>query len=246
MGFAGLAVFTEVINKAGEILVFDRIEAGRQCGREADIITDGAPHSTTYFEFTLEGASLDNVLRDLTKVDGVVGAVETRDRLLRPLGSTADRVVRQATCPVLVIRPGSAFPPARLLAPVDLSDIEWNAAITYTAAVLREIADRRSDVYLGHIGGDDFVLITDASEAEPVCEVIVKSFDHDVRTLYEPEVSSALEGITRDAVIRIAQDSGMPVVAKRITRDEVYIADRTRGLLPGSPRWAQVGASHSF
>ncbi len=28
--------------------------------------------------------------------------------------------------------------------------------------------------------------------------------------------------------------------------DEVYIADRTRGLLPGSPRWAQVGASHSF
>ena len=28
--------------------------------------------------------------------------------------------------------------------------------------------------------------------------------------------------------------------------DEVYIADRTRGLLPGTPRWAQVGASHSF
>src|SRR3970282_2635113 len=44
-------------------------------------------------------------------------------------------------------------------------------------------------------------------------------------TLYEPELTSALEGITRDAVIRIAQDYGMPVVAKRITRDEVYCAD---------------------
>lgn len=28
--------------------------------------------------------------------------------------------------------------------------------------------------------------------------------------------------------------------------DELYIADRTRGLLPGTPRWVQVGASHSF
>ncbi|HET9385231.1 MAG TPA: TonB-dependent receptor [Gemmatimonadales bacterium] len=28
--------------------------------------------------------------------------------------------------------------------------------------------------------------------------------------------------------------------------DEVYIADRTRGLLPGGPRWAQLGISHSF
>ena len=28
--------------------------------------------------------------------------------------------------------------------------------------------------------------------------------------------------------------------------DKVYIADRTRGLLPGSPRWVQLGASRSF
>jgi branched-chain amino acid aminotransferase len=44
-------------------------------------------------------------------------------------------------------------------------------------------------------------------------------------TLYEPELTSALEGITRDSVIRIAQDFGIPLVAKRITRDEVYCAD---------------------
>jgi len=43
--------------------------------------------------------------------------------------------------------------------------------------------------------------------------------------LYEPELTSALEGITRDAVIRIARDFDIPVVAKRVTRDEVYSAD---------------------
>ena len=43
--------------------------------------------------------------------------------------------------------------------------------------------------------------------------------------LYEPELTSSLEGITRDSVIRIAEDMGIPVVSKRITRDEVYVAD---------------------
>jgi universal stress protein E len=57
----------------------------------------------------------------------VMGAVEECIRLLRPLGSTTDRVVRQAACPVLVVRPDSAFPPARVLAPVDLSEASAGA-----------------------------------------------------------------------------------------------------------------------
>jgi branched-chain amino acid aminotransferase len=43
--------------------------------------------------------------------------------------------------------------------------------------------------------------------------------------LYTPELTSALEGITRDTVIRLAGEIGMKVTEKRITRDEVYIAD---------------------
>jgi branched-chain amino acid aminotransferase len=43
--------------------------------------------------------------------------------------------------------------------------------------------------------------------------------------LYEPELTSALIGITRDAVIQLARDVGLEVQAKRITRDDVYIAD---------------------
>ncbi|MDE2088513.1 MAG: branched-chain amino acid transaminase [Gammaproteobacteria bacterium] len=43
--------------------------------------------------------------------------------------------------------------------------------------------------------------------------------------LYTPDLTSALEGITRDTVITLAQEIGLTVREKRITRDEVYIAD---------------------
>ncbi|MBV8549097.1 MAG: branched-chain amino acid transaminase [Alphaproteobacteria bacterium] len=43
--------------------------------------------------------------------------------------------------------------------------------------------------------------------------------------IYTPEPSSALEGITRDTVIQLAQENGYQIKEKRITRDEVYIAD---------------------
>ena len=42
--------------------------------------------------------------------------------------------------------------------------------------------------------------------------------------LYTPELTSCLEGITRDTIIRFAKDIGLEVREKRITRDEVYIA----------------------
>lgn len=37
--------------------------------------------------------------------------------------------------------------------------------------------------------------------------------------------TSILEGITRDSIMRIAADSGIPVTEDRFTRDEVYICD---------------------
>jgi len=43
------------------------------------------------------------------------------------VGSTADGVVRQSLCPVLVVHSASAFPPARVEIPVDLSPISANA-----------------------------------------------------------------------------------------------------------------------
>ncbi|MGA7979007.1 MAG: branched-chain amino acid transaminase [Chromatiaceae bacterium] len=43
--------------------------------------------------------------------------------------------------------------------------------------------------------------------------------------LYTPDLTSALDGITRKSVIALATEIGLSVVEKRITRDEVYIAD---------------------
>ncbi|HSK76164.1 MAG TPA: universal stress protein [Thermoanaerobaculia bacterium] len=54
----------------------------------------------------------------------VVGAAESRHGIL---GSTADRVIRKALCPVLVVRSETAFPPTRVEIPVDLSPTSAHA-----------------------------------------------------------------------------------------------------------------------
>ncbi len=43
--------------------------------------------------------------------------------------------------------------------------------------------------------------------------------------LYTPDLTSALEGITRDTIVQLAGEIGLQVIEKRITRDEVYSAD---------------------
>lgn len=43
--------------------------------------------------------------------------------------------------------------------------------------------------------------------------------------IYTPDLTSALDGITRKTVIELAEELNYKVVEKRITRDEVYIAD---------------------
>ena len=43
--------------------------------------------------------------------------------------------------------------------------------------------------------------------------------------IYTPELTSALDGITRDTIIRLAKEFDIPLKEKRITRDEVYVAD---------------------
>ena len=43
--------------------------------------------------------------------------------------------------------------------------------------------------------------------------------------LHTPELTSCLAGITRDTVFALAQEQGLTIRERRITRDEVYIAD---------------------
>lgn len=43
--------------------------------------------------------------------------------------------------------------------------------------------------------------------------------------LVEPEIASALEGVTRHSIIELAREMGVDTISRRVTRDEVYIAD---------------------
>jgi len=44
-------------------------------------------------------------------------------------------------------------------------------------------------------------------------------------TIFTPDLTSCLDGITRNTIFVFARDEGIEMVEKRITRDEVYIAD---------------------
>lgn len=43
--------------------------------------------------------------------------------------------------------------------------------------------------------------------------------------IFTPDLASCLDGITRDTVVTLARDCGIEVHEKRITRDEMYLAD---------------------
>ncbi|WP_248885002.1 branched-chain amino acid transaminase [Acidithiobacillus acidisediminis] len=75
-----------------------------------------------------------------------------------------------------------------------------------------------------HNGGYDEALLLDREGyvAEGSGENVFMVRDG---TLYTPTLTSALEGITRDTILRFARDAGIPIVEKQLTRDEFYIAD---------------------
>jgi branched-chain amino acid aminotransferase len=43
--------------------------------------------------------------------------------------------------------------------------------------------------------------------------------------LHTPDLTACLDGVTRRTVMQLARDLGIPVIERRITRDEVYVAD---------------------
>lgn len=72
-------------------------------------------------------------------------------------------------------------------------------------------------------GYDEAILLdTDGFVAEGSGENIFIVKDG---TLCEPEIASALTGITRSTIHALAADLGIPLLTKRLTRDDLYIAD---------------------
>lgn len=64
-----------------------------------------------------------------------------------------------------------------------------NKIIQNTAAIIEEAvgAHGNSDDFIGHIGGDDFVVITTPDCCAKICEAVVAKFDADTPGFYSPE-----------------------------------------------------------
>jgi diguanylate cyclase (GGDEF)-like protein len=62
-------------------------------------------------------------------------------------------------------------------------------AIQFTADLLQEGAqkDGGPETFVGHVGGDDFVVVCGAEDAERLAERVVVRFDESVPDLYDPE-----------------------------------------------------------
>jgi len=65
--------------------------------------------------------------------------------------------------------------------------IRGDGAINYLAAVMREIVDELPGTFMGHIGGDDFVVMCEDELAEVLSQSIIERFDRDVAALYDSE-----------------------------------------------------------
>ncbi|MFN0162594.1 MAG: branched-chain amino acid transaminase [Burkholderiales bacterium] len=87
---------------------------------------------------------------------------------------------------------------------------------TYANSILAH-REARADGY-----DEALLLDTDGFVAEGSGENVFLVRDG---VLVEPEIASALEGITRKTIITLAREEGLAVETRRVTRDELYIAD---------------------
>lgn len=118
---AGLALQGELIEE-----VID--QSRRKLSDQVERLGLGAPELAgaevrTGAPYRVLGDSAEQIEADLI----VVGATECGPLSAELLGSTADRILRKADCPVLIVRGELPVPPRRVLAPVDLSDLSADA-----------------------------------------------------------------------------------------------------------------------
>lgn len=67
---------------------------------------------------------------------------------------------------------------------------QGDRVIKLTADILRSICGENSPLnprFMGHIGGDDFIVVSRATDAEELCQVICAEFDRRVKELYPSE-----------------------------------------------------------
>lgn len=56
--------------------------------------------------------------------------------------------------------------------------------IMFTAEILKKASDKKD--FIGHIGGDDFVIICDSDKIESLCDRVIEEFDFRIPQFYNP------------------------------------------------------------
>src|SRR5258707_13958408 len=99
---------------------------------------------------------------------------------------------------------------------VNVTMARAKVATTYANSILANLEATQ------HGYDERLLLDTDGFVAEGAGENIFIVKDG---KLHEPELTSALSGITRASVITLANELGYEVISRRLTRDDIYIAD---------------------
>ena len=85
--------------------------------------------------------------------------------------------------------------------------IKASEVLKKTGEIIHEAVKRLNDpdAFVGHIGGDDFVVIIDALHAKAACQTIIADFDAMIPAFYteEDRASGAIKGIDRYGVPRV-------------------------------------------
>ena len=87
-----------------------------------------------------------------------------------------------------------------------------DAVIKFTADTLLEVAGDvvGVGVFIGHLGGDDFVIIMAAEHIEPFCEGVIKHFDDGILEFYD--TADALQGYI-EVTDRLGEKQTLPTAS---------------------------------
>ncbi len=95
--------------------------------------------------------------------------------------------------------------------------IKASEVLKKTGEVIHEAVKRLNDpdAFVGHIGGDDFVVIIDAKLAKAACQNIIADFDAMVPSYYseEDQAIGAIQGVDRYGVPRVFPLLSMSIAA---------------------------------
>ena len=96
--------------------------------------------------------------------------------------------------------------------------------------------------FVGHVGGDDFILLFQSDDWEPRCERLVEAFDREARGLYD-ELGIAAGGIDaedRHGVMRFFPFTTLSIGAVRVRRGQYRTAEQVASAAAAAKHGAKL------